>query len=103
MYTYTFVRRDLPIQHQLVQACHSALEAGSEFKEAGKIPNLILLDAKDTGHLYEISSFLKKNKIRHHMFYEPDNDMGYSSITTEPLDAEKKKCLSNFKMWRPSC
>lgn len=102
MYAYTFIRRDLPIQHQLVQACHSALEAGSEFKKAGEIPNLILLDANDGSHLYEISSFLKKNQIRHHMFYEPDNDMGYSSITTEPLTIEKKKLLSNYKMWRAS-
>lgn len=101
MYAYTFIRRDIPIQHQLVQACHSAMEAGSEFKAAGDIPHLILLDAKDAEHLEEISRFLKVHGIRHHKFFEPDNDMGYSSITTEPLDVEQKKRLSNFKMWRP--
>lgn len=100
MYAYTFIRRDLPIQHQLVQACHSALEAGSEFKKAGNIPNLILLDAKNEEHLNEIGAYLDTHEIRHHKFYEPDNDVGYSSITTEPLCAVKKKKLSNFKMWR---
>lgn len=34
------------------------------------------------------------------MFFEPDNDMGHSSITTEPLSIEQSKLLSNFKLWR---
>jgi len=33
MRTYTFIRKDLPIQHQMVQACHSAMQAGAEFLE----------------------------------------------------------------------
>lgn len=101
MYTYTFIRRDLPIQDQLVQACHSALEAGSEFKEPGQIPSLILLDANDLNHLSDISDFLDKNQIKYHKFFEPDDNMGYTSITTEPLCAIRKKKLSNFKLWRP--
>lgn len=100
-YAYTFIRRDLPLQDQLVQACHSSMEAGSAFKEPGHIPNLILLDAKDSNHLEEISSFLDSNFIRYYKFYEPDDQMGYTSITTEPLTPERKKKLSNFKMWRP--
>lgn len=100
MYAYTFIRKDLPIQHQLVQACHSALEAGSEFKEPHKIPNLILCQALDERHLNNIGNFLDSHNIRYHKFFEPDNNMGYSSITTEPLSIEKKKVLSNFKLWR---
>jgi len=100
MYTYTFIRRDLPIQHQLVQACHSALEAGAEFKIPDIISNLILLDAEDKDHLSDIARFLDDHDIRYHMFFEPDNGMGYSSITTEPLTRNRKKLLSNFKMWR---
>lgn len=99
-YAYTFIRRDLPIQHQLVQACHSALEAGSEFKEPGHIPNLILLDAKNEQHLFEISDLLDLHNIRYHKFFEPDNNMGYSSITTEPLTEDRKRILSTFKLWR---
>jgi hypothetical protein len=34
------------------------------------------------------------------MFFEPDNDMGYSSITTEPLTKEQSKYLSSFKLWK---
>ena len=100
MYAYTFIRKDLPIQHQLVQACHSALEAGSEFKKPNQIPNLVLIQANDERHLNCIGNFLDSHSIRYHKFFEPDNNMGYSAITTEPLSAEKKKALSNFKLWR---
>ena len=100
MYVYTFIRKDLAINHQIVQACHSALEAGSEFKEAGKIPNLVLLELKDQEHLYNTEDFLKSHGIRFHNFFEPDNDIGHSSITTEPLTKEQKKVLSNFRLWR---
>jgi len=100
MHVYTFVRKDLPINHQIVQACHSALEAGSSFKKCGDIPNLVLLQVEDEDHLDKTSELLFDKKIRFHKFYEPDNDMGFSSITTEPLDAETKKALSNYKLWR---
>lgn len=97
---YTFIRKDLPINHQFVQACHSALEAGSDFKKSGEIPFLILLESKNQSHLMETKEFLDKHGIRHHMFFEPDNDIGYSSITTEPLKPEHSKLLSNFRLWR---
>ena len=100
MRMYTFIRKDLPLNHQMVQACHSALEAGSEFKKAGDIPFLILLESKSQDHLYEIKQKLDNWGIKHHMFFEPDNDIGHSSITTEPLGPEQCKLVSNFRLWR---
>lgn len=100
MRMYTFIRKDLPLNHQMVQACHSALEAGSEFKKAGDIPFLILLESKSQEHLHEIKQKLDNWGIKHHMFFEPDNGIGHSSITTEPLNAEQCKKFSNFRLWR---
>jgi hypothetical protein len=97
---YTFIRKDLPINHQIVQACHSALEAGSEFKKPGNIPFLILLESKNQDHLFEVKELLDKNGIKHHMFFEPDNGIGHSSITTEPLTLDQSRLLSNFRLWR---
>jgi len=84
----------------MVQSAHSALEAGSHFKEKNCIPNLVLIQIRDEEHLKETAEFLRNRHIRFHMFFEPDNDMGFSSITTEPLCYERKKKLSNFKLWR---
>lgn len=100
MRCYTFIRTDIELQHQITQACHSAIQAGAEFLNPSQIPFLITLQAKDENHLQEISLFLKQKGIRYHMFFEPDNNMGYSSITTEPLSIEQSKALSNFKLWR---
>ena len=100
MYVFTFIRKDLPLNHQMVQACHSALEAGSEFKEAGKIPNLVLCELKDLDHLYDTAELLQGKGIKFHNFFEPDNDIGHSSITTEPMSREQKKALSHYRLWR---
>lgn len=31
MRCYTFIRTDIELQHQITQACHSAIQAGAEF------------------------------------------------------------------------
>lgn len=100
MYAYTFIRKDLPIAQQLVQVGHSAMEAGSELKPAGLIPNLVLCETADEASLRQIEQHLVKHNIRYHMFYEPDNDHGYTSITTEPLTVERKRPLGHFRLWK---
>lgn len=100
MIAYTFIRQDLPIQHQLVQACHSSYEAGSNFKDTEDIPYLILLGMKDGEELDGAEKFLEKHGIRYHKFFEPDNDLGHTSISTEPLTWEQKKLFSNFRLWK---
>ena len=100
MIMYTFIRTDMDIEHQLVQACHSGIEAGSSFKKSGEIPFLILLSIRDSEHLHEAERLIEKHGIRYHKFFEPDNDLGHTSITTEPIDVDQKKIFSNYKLWR---
>jgi len=101
MYTFTFIRKDLPLQHQIVQACHSSLEAGAEFNEPSNTHNLVLIQVADLEELESVDTKLTACGFRFHKFFEPDNNLGYTSITTEPLTLEQKKKLSNFKLWRP--
>jgi len=99
-YVYTLIRKDIPVNHQIVQACHSAHEAGSEFKAPGNIPNLVLLEVADEDHLDQMSQRLYDRGIRFHKFYEPDNDMGHTSLTTEVISGDKRKAFSNLRLWR---
>ena len=100
-YVYTFIRTDLPIEQQIVQAAHSALEAGREFGTPNTPSHLILLEAKSQYHLERIADELEQKEIRYHMFYEPDDDRGYTSITTEPLtDDSKRKYFSKHSLYR---
>ena len=100
MIAYTFIRQDMPLQHQLVQACHACYEAG-RMKDTDEIPYLICLGMKDGNELEAAERHLEKHGIRYHKFFEPDNDLGHTSISTEPLSFEQKKIFANFRLWRP--
>jgi len=99
MICYTFIRQDMEIQHQLVQACHSSMESGSNYKSPEEIPHLILLSIKDGKELRSAERYLSKHGIKFHTFFEPDNNLGHTSITTEPLDFSKKELFKRFSCW----
>ena len=51
-YVYVVVRVDIPIQHQMAQACHAALEAGKEFPDIIDEPDsLIVLQVENQEEL----------------------------------------------------
>lgn len=97
-YTYLFIREDLPHTQQIIQSAHSALEAGREFPEHHGTSHLVLLPAEDETTLLSISLYLTNEGIRHHIFYEPDFNYGYTSITTEPIYGAGRKALAHFKL-----
>ena len=83
---YTFTRTDLPIEQQIVQSAHSALEAGRELGKPKSPSHLILIGIKSQDALLKIADDLKQLGIKFHLFYEPDYNRGYTSLTTEPLE-----------------
>ena len=101
MYTYVFIRTDIPIHAQLVQSCHAALEMGLRLNLKDESPsNLILLAIKDEAHLEQIKYYLDMNEIENYMFFEPDYDMGFTSICTEPIQGDRKKLFKKFNLWK---
>jgi hypothetical protein len=98
---YTIIRVDLPIEAQIVQAAHSALEAGRELDRPDQPSHLILLEAKSEEHLKKISRDLTDIGIKFHMFFEPDYNRGYTSLTTQPLStAEQRKYFRSLKLYK---
>lgn len=99
-YCYTFIRTDLPIEQQIVQAAHSAHQAGRLYP-APIDTHLILLEVKNEFALQKISNDLTALNIQHHLFHEPDDERGYTSITTEPLtDPVMRNYFSRFSLYR---
>lgn len=91
----------MPIEQQIVQAAHSALEAGRELGTTTTPSHLILLEAKSEDALLRIAEQLEQQDIRFHLFFEPDNNRGYTSLTTEPLyDNEKRRYFSKHSLYR---
>lgn len=101
LYIYSIIRKDIPLADQIVQTAHSAFHAGNESRDLeGQIPALILLEIQDEKALAKLSEKLRMNNIAQNMFFEPDDSMGYTSITTEPISGDQRKLFSNLRLWR---
>ena len=104
LYIYVFVRTDIPIQQQLVQACHASSMGGEAFGNGDS--SMVLLGVNNVDQLLEISQMLDFNQIPHVMFHEPDWDMGYSALATKSVaGAERKKVRKiisklDIQMWK---
>jgi len=50
--------------------------------------------------LLEVAQYLEEQGIKFHLFFEPDDNMGYTSIATEPImRSGQKKIFSKFKLY----
>jgi hypothetical protein len=98
-YIYTFIREDLSPAQQIVQLGHACHEAGKLLNEnEWKHPlSLILLSAKGQSDLIHISRMIDCVGIDHHMFFEPDNETGYSAICTRPVVTQRERAF--FRKW----
>lgn len=94
-YTYCFIRKDIPIHAQIIQTAHACLQI-----EAPKeINSIVLFEVKNEEHLIATNEYLQKRGLKTYIFFEPDFDMGYTAIATEPLKGEDREVCKRFKMW----
>lgn len=99
---YVFVRKDIPIQHQMAQACHGALEAGKLFPEdRGDTDSIIILGVKNKGQLEKAIAKLQEQGIEFAQFHEPDWDYGLTSIGTRPLKESERHIMKGYRLWNP--
>lgn len=98
-YTYVLVRQDIALEHQMVQACHAALEAGFQFEAPHRTSFLVLCSVADEQSLLRWRDKLEQKGIRLALFYEPDNAMGYSALATQALTcSNKRKALKSLPL-----
>lgn len=82
----------MPIEQQIVQASHSALEAGRLFPTRLSSPShLILIEVSSEDALRKMAQEISELGIAYHLFFEPDDERGYTSLTTEPLFSLKQR------------
>ncbi len=100
-YTYVLVRQDIPLEQQMVQACHAALEAGFAFDAPAVTSSLIVCTVPDLDALLAARERLNRYSIRSEMFFEPSWDMGYSALASEPiLERKKRFALNTYPLFR---
>lgn len=100
-YTYVFVRKDMKMVYYIIQAAHAAQEAGIAFgaHPSGEQIHHGLFEVKDEQELFAVAKHLEAHKIKFKMFYEPDDDTGYTAIATEPV-VDMKHVVQKFKFFR---
>lgn len=95
-YTYCFIRKDIPIHAQIIQTAHACLQSD----KPKTVNSIVLFEVKNEDHLIQTNEYLKDRGIKTYMFFEPDYDMGYTAIATEPISNEKDRAIfKRFKMW----
>lgn len=99
-YTYLFIRKDLSIPQLIVQSSHAALEAGFSFERPHTTPHLVLIGVDSQDHLVATADYLGMHGIEFEMFFEPDDNAGYTSIATRPIFGAERKPLSKFKLFK---
>lgn len=97
-YTYVFVRSDLSLAQQIIQASHATLECGFKFDEPESTTHLVLIEVKSEEELIRVSEHLIFNDIKYEMFYECDLP-GYTAIATKPLIGAERKPLKKYKLY----
>lgn len=99
---YVFVRTDLPIQQQMVQSNHAALEAGIFFgdKEQDEPSSLIVIAVKNQAKLEKAMKDVEAKGIKLIPFEEPSWDYGLTAFGTEPLTQEERVLLKRYQLWK---
>ena len=106
---YVFVRTDITLAQQGVQAAHAAVEAGARFYEPAKhgVASLILLQLSDLRALGKAQDALAVAGIDFTTFHEPDQDqarapgtpMGLSALATRPMLAHEWEFFRRWRLW----
>lgn len=97
-----FIRTDLPIQQQMVQSNHAALEAGIFFgnKDQDEPSSLIVIAVKTQAKLEKAIKDVEAKGIKVVPFYEPSWDYGLTAFGTEPLTQDVRVLLKRYQLWK---
>lgn len=98
-YSYAFVRRDLPPEQRIIQVGHASYLAGAKF--GGVAPHTCLLEVANEQELLAIWRRLTTKNVQAVSFFEPDHDVGYTALVTEPLaDEERRGIFKDYRLYR---
>ena len=101
-YIYVFIRTDISLEQQMVQANHAAAEAGRLFYRPDHgIASLVTLAVRNPARLAKAQRRLESLGLEHTVFFEPDWQMGYSAIGTRPVLEHERRHFREWQLWKP--
>ncbi len=99
-YVYVLIRQDLPLEHQITQACHAALEVGFDHARPKDHPvHLITLGVPDQQQLEKYAEALEDQGHPYHLFFEPDENRGHTALATSPIRGSHRNLFRGLALW----
>lgn len=99
VYIYVVVRKDMSPEMQMVQSCHAGIEAGYKNATPEVPTHLVLLAIDNEKDLIDCSVDLQMQDLKHEVFFEPDNQLGYTALATWPTFERNIKAFKGLKLW----
>jgi hypothetical protein len=94
------VRKDIPLAAQIVQTGHACLEAGEKFSQPHDKPGfLIVLAVPSEESLIDAVEQINQRGIQTVVFFEPDNQLGYSAACTQPVTEPQRGIFRKYPLW----
>lgn len=81
-----------------MQACHASIEAGARFHHPPGC-HLVLLAVANERELHTALATLDWHSVCYSLFYEPDNNIGYSAACTQPVVARHRRLFRRYPLW----
>jgi len=100
-YVYLFFRTDLPLAQQIVQSNHATMMMAALRGEEG-VPNIVAIGVPHTKSLQKVQLKLRKNKIPHFAWIEPDFNYGLTAIATAPIWGQQRDILKEYRVYKPN-
>jgi hypothetical protein len=96
------VRTDISLAQQIVQSNHATFEMASRLSERTETPSVVLIGVPDKSELEAVIERLQRYGIDYEAFYEPDNDLGLTAVSTYPIQNKKqRKAMGTYRLWSP--
>lgn len=98
-YLFVAVRRDIPLADQVVQVAHAAFEAGQRWHGDRETCHLILVAVASQQALVDLAARCEARGIGFTLFDEPDDQMGYTALCSEPLRDSRRRVFRRYPLW----
>lgn len=95
-----FVRTDMSVEQQLVQASHAALSAGIRDRNTNPQEHcsLVVYQADDEQELLELQKEVENMGFKTTIFFEPYKSTGNTAFITEQLGSEEKIKFKKYSL-----
>lgn len=100
-YVYVAVRSDITTAQKLVQSAHATQESGAEFG-CPKNCHMVVFEVDGLSGLEQFCETCEHSCVPYVLFYEPDDDLGYTAACTKPITGSARTKFRKFRLFGAS-